>query len=684
MSDPQILVKTPEGVSATVPVDSAGGPTVRQALDAIRAAGGTVKGMVLAAKVDGALRDLSAPLSDGSTVEPVVADSEEGRSVLRHSVAHVMAQAVTDLFPGAKFAIGPPITDGFYYDFDVERPFTPEDLERIAARMAEIIREDQPFQRREVQRDEALELFADQPYKRAIIEGIVGDGEVLADATAPRPGEAMSVYENLRADGTVWPDLCRGPHIPTTRWVPAFKLQRVAGAYWRGDERQPMLQRIYGTAWESRKALESHLERLEQARQRDHRKLGRELDLLSFPEELGAGLAVWHPNGSIVRKEMEDYARAEHVRRGYQPVYTPHLGKSLLWETSGHLDFYADSMYPPMELDVSAQGQQATAGTNYYPKPMNCPFHVLIYRSRTRSYRELPLRLFELGTVYRYERSGVVHGLLRARGFTQDDSHIFCTADQIVDEIEGCLRFAIDLFDDFGFAEGPSRVALSTRPAKADTVGTDEGWVHAEAALRAGLDRSGLDYVVDEGEGAFYGPKIDLQITDAIGRAWQLTTVQVDFNLPERFGLSYVGPDGAEHQPYMVHRALFGSLDRFFAILLEHYAGAFPTWLAPVQAVVVPIADRHLEYGREVVETLSARGARAQLDDSHDTMGAKIRKHQLAKVPYQLVVGDAEVGDRTVSVRPREGAQRKGLAMAVFADELADAAAPRRRAGATS
>jgi len=665
----QIVVKSPLGVSAVVATPGGTAATVRDALDALRAAGLPARGMVPVARVDGVLVDLSATVPDGATVEPVLVDTEEGRAVLRHSTAHVLAQAVTDLFPGAKFSIGPPITDGFYYDFDVERPFTPDDLERLTARMAEIVREDQAFRRREVSPDEARALFADQPYKLEIIDAVAEPGAADGDdPTAPRPGETITVYENVRPDGSLWADLCRGPHLPTTKWIPAFALQRSGGAYWRGDERNRMLQRIYGTAWESRKALAAYEERIEQARQRDHRKLGRELDLLSFPEELGAGLAVWHPNGAIVRKEMEDYARAEHLRRGYVPVYTPHIGRSTLWETSGHLDFYADGMYPPMVLDED---------TEYYPKPMNCPFHVLVYRSRTRSYRELPVRLFELGTVYRYERSGTIHGLLRARGFTQDDSHIFCTPDQLVTEVEAALRFAVDLLADFGFS--PARVALSTRPDK--SVGGDDGWAHAEGALARALDRSGLEYLVDPGEGAFYGPKIDISVTDAIGRLWQLSTVQVDFNLPERFGLAYAGADGAEHRPYMVHRALFGSLDRFFAILIEHHAGAFPTWLAPVQAVVVPIADRHVDYGREVAAALAARGLRVDVDDSDDTMGAKIRKHQLGKVPYQLVIGDTEAAARTVSVRPRTGSQRKDVAVEDIAAELAAEVARRGAPG---
>ncbi len=653
-----VTVKTPDG--ASVEVDA--GATAQQALQAL----GRIRGQVLAAKVDGAVRDLSTPLTDGATVEAVPADTDEGRQVLRHSVAHVLAQAVTDLWPAAKFAIGPPVTDGFYYDFDVAEPFTPDDLERIEARMREIVREGQPFARRELARDEALELFADQPYKAEIISGL--------DESEGAGTGAVSVYDNVRPDASVWPDLCRGPHVPTTKWIPAFKLERVAGAYWRGDERRPMLQRIYGTAWESRKALAAHLERQEQARQRDHRKLGRELDLLSFPDELGAGLAVWHPNGAAVRMQMEDYARAEHLRRGYRPVYTPHLGKSTLWEISGHLDFYAEAMYPPMEMDV----HHGHAGVDYYPKPMNCPFHLLVYRSRTRSYRELPLRLFELGTVYRYERSGVLHGLLRSRGFTQDDSHLFCTPEQVVGEIRDCIAFTLDLYRDFGFADGPSRVALSTRPDKAATVGTHEGWAHAEASLREALDASGLDWIVDEGEGAFYGPKIDMHVTDAIGRAWQLTTIQVDFNMPERFGLTYAGADGSEHRPIMIHRALFGSLDRFFGILLEHYAGAFPTWLAPVQVVVVPVADRHAGYGGEVVSALRVAGLRAELDDSDDSMGAKIRRHQLAKVPYQLIVGDTEARARTVAVRPRAGDQRKDVPLDEVVAGLSEEVAARR------
>jgi threonyl-tRNA synthetase len=653
-----IVVARPDGQQRTVE----SGITAGEALEALDAR----RGRVIAVLVDGHERDLDHRIDASTTVEPITADSERGRTIIRHSVAHVMAQAVTDLFPEAKFAIGPPITDGFYYDFDVAEPFTPEDLQRIEERMREIIAADQAFERRALSREEALDLFADQPYKREIIAGV---------DTAEGAGEAaVTVYANPRDDGTEWVDLCRGPHLPSTRWVPAFALQRVAGAYWRGDESNQQLQRIYGTAWESAKALRAHLERLEQARARDHRKLGRELDLLSSPEELGTGLAVFHPRGGMVRLQMEDYSRQMHLARGYEPVYSPHIGRGLLWETSGHLDFYADSMFPPMRMEDKGHGEVG----DYYAKPMNCPFHVLVYRSRTRSYRELPLRLAELGTVYRYERSGVVHGLLRARGFTQDDAHIFCTMDQVVDEVVEVIDFTLQVFRDFGFVEGPSRVALSTRPPKAETVGTDEGWSHAEKALAEALDRSGLDYVVDEGEGAFYGPKVDFQITDAIGRAWQLTTIQVDFNLPERFGLRYVAPEGDNRQPFMIHRALFGSVERFFAILLEHYGGAFPTWLAPVQAVVVPIGEGHHAYAEQVGATLRAAGLRADVDRSDDTLGAKIRRHQVDKLPYQLIVGDAEVEADTVAVRARSGRQRKGVTLAAFVEELLDEVASRR------
>ncbi|MGH3666521.1 MAG: threonine--tRNA ligase [Egibacteraceae bacterium] len=650
----QITVKGRDGTSASLDA----GAAAREALQALGAAAGKrAGGQVVAARIDGAVRELATAVTDGMTVEPVAADSDDGREVLRHSVAHIMAQAVTDLFAEAKFAIGPPITDGFYYDFDVAEPFTQADLGRITDRMHEIIREDQPFRRRELSRDQALELFADQPYKREIIEGM---GVHQADSEAEGAGQgSVSVYDNVRPDGSSWPDLCRGPHIPTTKWVPAFALQRVAGAYWRGDESRPQLQRIYGTAWESRKALKAHLQRLEEARERDHRKLGRELELVHFPSELGPGMAIFLPRGALVRQQMEDWIRAETLRRGYQPVYTPHIAKEELWRISGHLEHYADLMFPGIEVESAS----------YRLKPMNCPFHIMAFTSRTRSYRELPLRISELGTVYRFERSGVVNGMLRARGFTQDDSHIFCRPDQVVAEVADCITFARDVFRAFGLGD-PSRVAVSTRP-DGKSIGTDEQWDRAEAALKEAAAASGFDYGIDEGEGAFYGPKIDVHARDAIGREWQLTTIQVDFNLPERFDVAYTGSDGAPQQPFMIHRALFGSIERFFAVLLESTAGAFPTWLAPVQAVVVPVADRHHDYGCQVVAALVAAGLRAELDDADDTMGAKIRRHQLAKVPYQLIVGDAEAEQVTVAVRPRIGDQRRDVTLDGFVDELA-------------
>jgi threonyl-tRNA synthetase len=662
----KITVTGPDG--ATAEVDD--GTTAQQALGALKA----IRGQVLAARVDGVTRDLHTAVADGASLEPIPADSDEGREILRHSVAHIMAQAVTDLWPEAKFAIGPPITDGFYYDFDVAEPFTPDDLATIEDRMHAIIRENQTFRRREVSKDEALELFADQPYKLEIIERATSGEGVSGDETAdidPDAGDGdgetvISVYENVRSDGEVWPDLCRGPHIPTTKWVPAFSLQRIAGAYWRGDEKRPQLQRIYGTAWESKKALAAHLEQLEEARKRDHRKLGRELELVHFPEELGPGLSIFLPKGAIVRKEMEDWIRDETLRRGYQPVYTPHVAKEDLWRISGHLENYAELMFPAMEVEAAT----------YRMKPMNCPFHIMAFTSRTRSYRELPVRLSELGTVYRFERSGVVNGMLRARGFTQDDSHIFCRSDQLVDEVAGCLEFARDVFRNFGLGE-PSRVAVSTRPEKS-FAGDDDRWEAAEAALKQVAEDSGVEYSIDAGEGAFYGPKIDVHARDAIGREWQLSTIQVDFNLPERFDITYAGEDGAPHRPYMVHRALFGSIERFFAVLLESTAGAFPTWLAPVQAVVVPVADRHASYGDEVAAMLTAQGLRVELDASDETMGAKIRKHQMAKVPYQLIVGDTEAEGRTVAVRPRVGDQRKDVGLDDFVVELAAEVAERR------
>jgi threonyl-tRNA synthetase len=644
--------------------------TVREALGRL----GSMRADVVAAAVrpDGAGEaqpwDLDRPLGDAGTavldLTPIRAATPEGRDILRHSTAHVMAQAVTDLFPDAKWAIGPPVEDGFYYDFDVARPFTPEDLAAIEARMRELLAAKQRFVRAEVTRDEALALFADQPYKREIVER-VEPSEV--DLAAGRDEPTFTVYRNVDPDGTeAWVDLCRGPHLGSTDRIPAFRLMRTAGAYWRGREDQPMLQRIYGTAWESEQALEAHLTMLEEARARDHRRLGRDLELLHLPEELGPGLAIFLPRGAHVRRAMEDWIREETLARGYQPVYTPHIAKEDLWRISGHLQNYAELMFPAMEVEHAT----------YRLKPMNCPFHILAFQSRTRSYRELPLRISELGTVYRFERSGVVNGLLRARGFTQDDSHIFCTPDQVVDEVMACITFARDLYRAFGLGD-PSRVAVSTRPP--DSLGTDEQWELAERALMEAATRSGFDVEVDEGEGAFYGPKIDIHARDAIGREWQLTTIQVDFNLPERFDVAYVGEDGARHRPFMVHRALFGSIERFFAVLLESTNGAFPLWLAPEQVRVLPVAEDFLAYADEVAAACAAAGLRAEVDAADDTLGARIRRAQTEKVPVTLVVGGDEAEARTVAVRPYRGEQRRGVTLDVLVAELvAEAAAGRR------
>ncbi|MFU8840218.1 MAG: threonine--tRNA ligase [Nitriliruptoraceae bacterium] len=657
-------------------VELEAGATALQALKALEA----VRGAIVAAEVteaEGTPRewDLDRPVPDGAAVRGINADTEQGRAILRHSTAHLMAQAVTDLFPGAKWAIGPPIEDGFYYDFEVARPFTPEDLERIEARMVELARQRQRYVREEISKDDARAEFADQPYKIEIID-LVDDGTIVSAVDTGAPAEAgaeptFTVYRNVRDldDGSTevaWSDLCRGPHVPSTERIPAFALLRSAGAYWRGREDQPMLQRIYGTAWESRKALKAHLELLEEARKRDHRKLGRELELTHHPEELGPGLSIFLPNGALVRKQMEDWIRDETLRRGYLPVYTPHIAKEDLWRISGHLENYAELMYPGMEVENAA----------YRLKPMNCPFHILAYTSRTRSYRELPLRIAELGTVYRYERSGVVNGMLRARGFTQDDSHIFCRADQVVDEVADCVEFARDLYRAFGLGE-PSRVAISTRPEKS-IAGHDEQWEAAEQALIDAVERTGLAYEIDAGEGAFYGPKIDIHARDAIGREWQLTTVQVDFNLPERFDITYVGEDGAKHRPYMVHRALFGSIERFFSVMVESFNGAFPTWLAPEQVRVVPVAADFDGYADEVAAALRDAGVRVHVDASDGTLGNRIRAAQTSKIPYTLIVGGDEVSQRTVAIRPYRGEQRKQVALDGFVAEVVAEIAAKR------
>jgi threonyl-tRNA synthetase len=616
---------------------------------------------VIAARVGGELSDLSRELVDADEVEAVRIDSEDGRAILRHSTAHVMAQAVQELFPEAKLGIGPPIENGFYYDFDVAQPFHPDDLERIESRMRKIVKENQRFSRREVSDEEARAELADEPYKLELIDLKGSDDAGQAEGADVEVGSGgLTIYDNLKRDGSLaWKDLCRGPHLPTTKRIPAFKLMRSAAAYWRGNEKNPQLQRIYGTAWESKDALEAHLQRLEEAARRDHRRLGAELDLFSFPDEIGSGLPVFHPKGGRLRKAMEDYSRSRHEEAGYEFVYTPHITKGELFEISGHLGWYAEGMFPPMHVDEQrdAQGNVRKAGHDYYPKPMNCPGHIMVYKARGRSYRELPLRLFEFGTVYRYEKSGVVHGLTRARGFTQDDSHIFCTPEQLSDELADLLQFVIGLLRDYGLTEFTAE--LSTRPEK--FVGDVGDWDIAEKALESALRTAGLDYRVAEGEGAFYAPKIDVHITDAIGRPWQLSTLQVDLQEPERFGLEYQAADGARHRPYMIHRALFGSIERFLGILVEHYAGAFPPWLAPVQVVAIPIAERHGDYLRDVAAQLRAHGIRVEVDTGDDRMQKKIRNAQTQKVPFMLIAGDRDVEGRAVSFRFRSGEQDNGV-----------------------
>jgi len=618
---------------------------------------------VIAARVNEVPRDLAHVLADGDVVEPIVISSDEGHAILRHSTAHVMAQAVQDLqerFPGARLGIGPPVENGFYYDFDVSTPFSPDDLKAIEARMREIVRQGQLFSRRVVTDADARDELKTEPYKLELI-GLKGTPAEDAEESVEIGGPELTIYDNLdpKTGAVVWKDLCRGPHVPSTRSIPAFKLMRTGGAYWRGSEKNPQLQRIYGTAWETRAAQDEYLTMLAEAERRDHRRLGAELDLFSFPNEIGSGLPVFHPKGGIIRRVMEDYSRRRHEEAGYEFVNTPHLTKAELFETSGHLGFYKESMFPPMELE----------GAEYYAKPMNCPMHVLIYRSRGRSYRELPLRLFEFGTVYRFEKSGVVHGLTRARGFTQDDSHIFCTPEQLPGELASLLDFVVGLLRDFGLTEFEAE--LSTRPDK--YVGTIEEWVAAEEALQHALDASGLPYTVAEGEGAFYAPKIDVHVKDAIGRRWQLSTLQVDFQEPGRFGIEYQAADGTRQRPYMIHRALFGSIERFFGILLEHYAGAFPPWLAPVQVTGIPISDAHVPYLQKVADMLREQGIRVTVDDSDDRMQKKIRTAQQQKVPYMLIAGDADVAAEAVSFRYRDGSQKNGVPVAEAVAEIVTA-----------
>jgi threonyl-tRNA synthetase len=654
-----ITISLPDGSKRILPAGASGA-------DLAADIGPGLAKAALIVSVDGIQRDLAGPLDDGASVAVITADSDAGLHTLRHSTAHVLAQAVLDLWPGATYAIGPPILNGFYYDFELPdgATFSADDLEAIDVKMREIIAADQPFDRFETNASDALGLFAGHRFKQEIIERVTAGeaGSEMAGemaATAPQGGTAAGVISCYRnGDGFI--DLCMGPHVPSTGRLGHFALQTVAGAYWRGDEGQPMLQRIYGTAWASRKELAGHLHRLVEAEKRDHRRLAAELDLVSWPEALGPGLAVWHPKGAIVRKQIEDYSRARHETGGYDFVFSPHIAKAVLWETSGHLEFYADSMYPPMEVD----------GASYYPKPMNCPFHVLIYDSGQRSYRDLPLRYFELGAVYRYELSGAIHGLMRSRGFTQDDAHIFCTREQVAGELASLLEFTLSVLRAFGFDDFQAK--LSTRPIE-KAVGDQELWDMATDGLREALSTAGLSYVVDEGGGAFYGPKIDVDVTDAIGRPWQLSTIQLDFNLPERFGLEYVGSDGGRHRPVMIHRALMGSIERFFGVLLEHYAGAFPTWLAPEQVRVLPVAGAHQGYAESIVERLVADGFRASVDPADEPLGKRVRVGKVAKVPHVLVVGGDDVANGTVGENARGAdSPERDLPLDDFVERLAD------------
>lgn len=618
---------------------------------------------VVAALINGEVRDLTTEIVESDVVEPVLADSPEGLAILRHSTAHVMAQAVQQVFPEAKLGIGPPIKDGFYYDFDLARPLTPDDLDEVTKRMTGILKSGQRFVRRVVDETSAQQELADEPYKLRLI-GSEGGAEVMEVG-----GAELTMYDNVDAKtGDVcWSDLCRGPHVPDTRYIPpnAFRLMRTAAAYWLGDQANEQLQRLYGTAWPSKDGLKAYLDFLAEAERRDHRKLGAELDLFSFPEEIGSGLAVFHPKGGVVRRVMEDYSRGRHEEGGYEFVNSPHITKGGLFEKSGHLEWYAEGMYPPMQLD---------GGTDYYLKPMNCPMHNLIYSARGRSYRELPLRFFEFGTVYRYEKSGVVQGLTRARGFTQDDAHIYCTKEQMPQELDRLLTFVLDLLRDYGLND--FYLELSTRDPR-KSVGSEEEWIEATDALRAAAEKQDLELVLDEEGAAFYGPKVSVQARDAIGRTWQMSTIQVDFQLPQRFDLEYQGADGSRERPIMIHRALFGSIERFFAILLEHYAGAFPPWLAPVQVVAIPITDEHVPYLQRVAEQLRGLGVRVEVDQSGDRMQKKIRNAQRAKVPYMLIAGDEDVSADAVSFRYRDGSQKNGVPIADAVAEITDAISQR-------
>ena len=616
---------------------------------------------VVVCRINGELRDLWSDLSEGDVIESVSINSPDGLNVLRHSTAHVLAQAVQEVFPETKLGIGPPIRDGFYYDFDPAEPFTPSDLEKLETAMRKIIKAGQRFKRRVVNEKDALIELKNEPYKCELI-GL--KSAELEDESAVEVGKGeLTIYDNLGRDGNpVWSDLCRGPHLPSTKHIPAFKLMRAAGAYWRGSEKNPMLQRVYGTAWPTSKELDDYLFLLSEAEKRDHRKLGAELDLFSFPEEIGSGLAVFHPKGGIVRRAMEDYSRQRHEEEDYEFVYSPHLTKAALFETSGHLQWYADGMYPPMVMDeeLHADGTIKKAGQKYYMKPMNCPFHNLIYKSSSKSYRDLPVRLFEFGTVYRYEKSGVVHGITRARGFTQDDAHIYCTKDQMAGELDSLLTFVLNLLRDYGLSD--FYLEISTRnPEK--SVGEDSDWQAATDALRQAALKQNLELVLDAGGAAFYGPKISVQARDAIGRTWQMSTIQVDFQLPQRFDLEYAAADGTKQQPVMIHRALFGSIERFFGVLTEHYAGAFPAWLAPVQVRGIPVAETFEPYLAEIIKRFRSAGIRAEMDSSADRMQKKIRNAQLEKIPFMMIIGEEDQSNGTVSFRYRNGDQKNGIAI---------------------
>ena len=646
-SAPAAPIRVPAGTTAASAVGEAGLPRR-----------GTPDAIVVVRDADGKLRDLSWVPDSDAEVTPVAANTDDGRSVIRHSAAHVLAQAVQDLFPHAKLGIGPPITDGFYYDFEVAEPFTPEDLAALEKKMRQIVKDGQLFDRRVYEsKEQAREELANEPYKLELVDDKSGDPDVMEVG-----GDELTAYDNLnpRTRERVWGDLCRGPHIPTTKHIPAFKLTRSSAAYWRGDQNNASLQRIYGTAWESQEALDKHLELIEEAQRRDHRKLGVELDLFSFPDEIGSGLAVFHPKGGIVRAELEDYSRRKHIEAGYEFVNTPHITKEQLYITSGHLEWYAEGMYPPMHIDAeyNEDGTVRKPGQDYYLKPMNCPMHHLIYRARGRSYRELPLRLFEFGSVYRYEKSGVIHGLTRVRGMTQDDAHIYCTREQMRDELASLLRFVLDLLADYGLNE--FHLELSTKdPDK--YVGSDEVWEQATQVLREVGEASGLQLVPDPGGAAFYGPKISVQVQDALGRSWQMSTIQLDFNMPDRFDLEYTASDGSRQRPVLIHRALFGSIERFFGVLTEHYAGAFPAWLAPVQVVGIPVADEHVAYLEDVAAQLKSHGVRVEVDASDDRMAKKIVHHTGQKVPFMLLAGDRDVEAEAVSFRFRDRTQLNGV-----------------------